>query len=959
MKRIKVRKITATLAAAWLCVYSLAIPVSAAAIGLNVEPEGSSEIISAHVEGIIDGWESEDGYYDIIEDKDTSTDHRGRGVLISDLKAGDGDDVSVTFNGGTDVITMGQEGGIGVHVFSMDRQVSARIEGEPIRIEDVSDNGRAASGIMVHAQAGGMVEFTSRADVEAVGRSEGKYLDEGELNHIYGIHLRSESNSLLKNYYIDNSGRKIPVMISDDSISNVQGVIMTDPSGFYTDEQTENLYYYWLATGKRQGNEVVFTYVYHLFKSDGTLVAISDPITSEENGKFNPNSVGSDPVEGEEIEITVHSSEEDPGRVVTVKKDLSRGIRVAHDIYGNFFVYDGSGMIYSIMDENNTAYDIHPFDSKATWIRADISGNISADGLMEADGLAAMNLSGGMDIELQSGTSLSAEGSLAAGISVTGSKPYTIKGEDGGISIRAIGKTGEASDAIGLFSNHGSMGKDSEISIAGEGNSIYVETDLQNENTDPNFDTKRISAGILTNSFSLLKRAVSDVRYEGSVEAVGRNVHGIYGRSQHMGTNRTTVIGDITVRNTLEGGIYANEVIPTDVSPASSVYYDPKTDIYVRGNLTMEDAGSSSVGIAAYGGTVIVDGNVEVNGAQGTSGGPIGIYAEGKDTIVLVTGELNSQVPVQIPDDDPEENYVNNANVYVWKYQDSSLGKTEQIGFVLKIDDQEELSSLTLESSSEHFVALDRDGYTYYGARAGDTITIKGAPSEADIAVLDANDGEVEVTDEGDGTYTFTVPDKLGALVTLQKPAPTTTPEPEGFSDVQDPKNPYYKAIYWAADAGITKGYPDGTFGINRNCTRGECMMFLWRYANKPSPKNVSKSPFKDVPKTHTFYKAILWGSQKGITKGYSDGTFGINRNVTRGECMMFLWRLRGKPAPKAVAKAPFPDVPKSHVFYNAVLWGYQKKITTGFTSGPLAGKFGVNENCSRGQIVTFLYRAK
>ena len=179
------------------------------------------------------------------------------------------------------------------------------------------------------------------------------------------------------------------------------------------------------------------------------------------------------------------------------------------------------------------------------------------------------------------------------------------------------------------------------------------------------------------------------------------------------------------------------------------------------------------------------------------------------------------------------------------------------------------------------------------------------------------------------------------------------------FTDVQDPMHPYYKAIYWAADAGITKGYSDGTFGINRSCTRGEMMMFLWRYAGKPNPKTVSKSPFKDVPKTHTFYKAILWGSQKGITKGYSDGTFGVNRNVSRGECMMFLWRLRGKPAPKAVAKAPFPDVPKSHVFYNAVLWGYQKKITTGFTSGPLKGKFGVNENCSRGQIVTFLYRAK
>ena len=212
-------------------------------------------------------------------------------------------------------------------------------------------------------------------------------------------------------------------------------------------------------------------------------------------------------------------------------------------------------------------------------------------------------------------------------------------------------------------------------------------------------------------------------------------------------------------------------------------------------------------------------------------------------------------------------------------------------------------------------------------------------------------------------------PEPTGIPKPTEKPEPTDTPKPTekpdpkpvkfSFSDVQNPNHAYYNAIYWAADAGITKGYPDGTFGINKHCTRGEMMMFLWRYAGKKEPKAVSKSPFKDVPKSHTFYKAILWGSQKGITKGYSDGTFGVNRNVTRGECMMFLWRLKGKPAPKAVAKAPFPDVPKNHVFYNAVLWGYQKKITTGFKDGELKGKFGVDANCTRGQIVTFLYRAR
>lgn len=175
------------------------------------------------------------------------------------------------------------------------------------------------------------------------------------------------------------------------------------------------------------------------------------------------------------------------------------------------------------------------------------------------------------------------------------------------------------------------------------------------------------------------------------------------------------------------------------------------------------------------------------------------------------------------------------------------------------------------------------------------------------------------------------------------------------FTDVQDPSNPYYKAIYWAASNGITKGYSDNTFGINKTCTRGEAVMFLWRLMGKPEPKAQAKSPFSDVSKTHAFYKAILWASQKGITKGFGDGTFGINKKCTRGQIMMFIWRAKGMPAPKTASKSPFKDVPKTHVFYKAILWGSQKKVTKGFDDGT----FGVNKNCTRGQIVTFLYRIK
>lgn len=175
------------------------------------------------------------------------------------------------------------------------------------------------------------------------------------------------------------------------------------------------------------------------------------------------------------------------------------------------------------------------------------------------------------------------------------------------------------------------------------------------------------------------------------------------------------------------------------------------------------------------------------------------------------------------------------------------------------------------------------------------------------------------------------------------------------FKDVRDQSNPYYKAIYWAAGKGITKGYKDGTFGINKSCNRGEAVMFLWRMAGKPAPKAASKSPFKDVPTSHTFYKAILWASQKGVTTGYKDKTFRPKGTCTRGQIMTFIWRYKGKPAPKTVTKSPFKDVPKSHTYYKAILWGSQKGVTKGFSDGT----FGINKNCSRGQIVTFLYRIR
>ena len=173
---------------------------------------------------------------------------------------------------------------------------------------------------------------------------------------------------------------------------------------------------------------------------------------------------------------------------------------------------------------------------------------------------------------------------------------------------------------------------------------------------------------------------------------------------------------------------------------------------------------------------------------------------------------------------------------------------------------------------------------------------------------------------------------------------------PGPFPDVPY-DHPYANAITWALERGITKGYSaTGLFGIDDTCTRGQIMQFLWRYAGTPNPKTVSVSPFPDVPKNHPYYKAILWGSQKGITKGFKDGRFGIDEYCTRGQIMQFIWRYKGCPSPKSTVN-PFTDT-ITPAYLKAVIWAYEKKITQGFSDGT----YGDTRSCTRGQAVKFLH---
>lgn len=160
----------------------------------------------------------------------------------------------------------------------------------------------------------------------------------------------------------------------------------------------------------------------------------------------------------------------------------------------------------------------------------------------------------------------------------------------------------------------------------------------------------------------------------------------------------------------------------------------------------------------------------------------------------------------------------------------------------------------------------------------------------------------------------------------------------------------YYDAILWALDKGVTSGTTAATFNPGGICTRAQAVTFLWRAMGCPEP-TTTNCPFTDVKIGEYYYNAVLWATEKGITKGTSDITFSPNMTVTRSQTMTFLWRTARSPA--ADTTNPFADVQADAYYADAVLWAVKEGITfgTGTTT------FSPADGCSRAQIVTFLYR--
>ena len=237
-----------------------------------------------------------------------------------------------------------------------------------------------------------------------------------------------------------------------------------------------------------------------------------------------------------------------------------------------------------------------------------------------------------------------------------------------------------------------------------------------------------------------------------------------------------------------------------------------------------------------------------------------------------------------------------------------------------------------------------------HGAAKGSTVTITVKPDSGykldKLTVTDQNGNRLSLNDQGNGKYTFIMP---SGKVSVEPVFAPITAQPE-FKDVANDSY-YYDAVQWAVEKGITEGTGTETFSPHASCTRAQTVTFLWRAAGSPEPTG-TVNPFSDLDPSAYYYKAVLWALENGITQGTSADTFSPGATVDRGQTVTFLHRAAG--APSHGGNAAFFDISDHDYYFDAVAWANEN----GITSGTGNGKFSPGADCTRGQIVTLLYRA-
>ena len=272
-----------------------------------------------------------------------------------------------------------------------------------------------------------------------------------------------------------------------------------------------------------------------------------------------------------------------------------------------------------------------------------------------------------------------------------------------------------------------------------------------------------------------------------------------------------------------------------------------------------------------------------------------------------------------------------------WRYNGGSSGGSSS--YPITVPSKTENGTVTVSPKS---------------ASAGSTVTITVKPDSGyvleTISVTDKNGNDLKLTDKGGGKYTFTMPaSKVEVKATFMEDNSVLN----FFYDVPNDAY-YYEAVKWAAENGITGGVGNSLFAPNQPCTRAQIVTFLWRAAGSPVVNY--RMPFTDVDEGAYYAEAVRWAASTGIVTGLTETTFGTDSVCTRAQAAAMIYRCaqaQGKGFTGAwMFHLPFTDVPEWA--YESVAWCYMNGVTTGVNETA----FAPGNDCTRAQIVTFLWRA-
>lgn len=361
----------------------------------------------------------------------------------------------------------------------------------------------------------------------------------------------------------------------------------------------------------------------------------------------------------------------------------------------------------------------------------------------------------------------------------------------------------------------------------------------------------------------------------------------------------------------------AVNVTITKATPAISISADPATM-----------SGSGTVKLTVTG--VPSEGTVEVTCNNGIS--VTATETAGKYTAQLPNATKDYIFTAKYTGTDNYNDVEKSCKVSVTRKSSSSSSSTTPT------------NTVSASTASNGKVSLDKST-----AKKGDAVTVTVTPDAGyqldKLTVTDKNGNVLKLTDKGDGQYTFTMPDgKVEVKAVFAKKVETSP-----FDDVS--ADAYYnQAVRWAQEKGITDGISSDLFGPEQPCTRSQIVTFLWRAAGSPEPKGTAAGMTDVVPGSY-YAKAVAWAVENGITSGTAEGTFSPDATCTRAQAVTFLARAQNA---KATGKTAFSDVPADSYFADAVAWAQANGVTTGTSETT----FSPDSDCTRAQIVTFLYRA-